>query len=72
MKVTDSAGIGAIVREARKNQGLTQKDLAKACGCGVRFLSDLENGKPTIELGKAIRVLNVLSYDIDVSARRFS
>ena len=72
MRVTSPKDIGEIVRHARKEAGMTQKELAKACGCGVRFLSELENGKPTIELGKALRVLNVLSYDIDIDARRFS
>lgn len=45
---------------------------ANRVGCGVRFLSDLENGKPTIELGRAIRALNTLSLDLDVSERSFS
>ena len=61
--------MGISVREARKASGLTQRQLAEACRCGVRFISDLENGKPTIELGKAIRVLNMLSLDVTVGKR---
>ena len=72
LKVYSAKDVGAVVREARKMAGLTQRELAELCGCGVRFLSDLENGKPTIELGRAIRVLNTLSLDVEVSARRFS
>ena len=71
MKVYSASDVGAAVRAARKAEGLTQRELAEACGCGVRFVSELENGKPTIELGRAIRVLNTLSLDVDVSARRF-
>lgn len=72
MKVYSAKDVGSAVRNARKDAGLTQRELAAACGCGVRFLSDLENGKPTIELGRAIRVLNTLSLDLDVSKRSFS
>jgi len=72
MKVYSAADVGAAVRAARKEEGLTQRQLAELCACGVRFISELENGKPTIELGRAIRVLNTLSLDVDVTARRFS
>ena len=69
MKAYSSKDVGQAVRTARKAAGLTQRELAEECGCGVRFLSELENGKPTIELGRAIRVLNTLSLDLDISAR---
>lgn len=72
MIVHSSRDIGATVRTARKEAHLTQRELADACGCGVRFISELENGKPTIELDRAIRVLNTLSLDVSISARRFS
>ena len=72
MKVYSAKDVGAAVRAARREEGLTQRELAEACGCGTRFISELENGKPTIEFGRAIRVLNTLSLDVDVSARRFS
>ena len=72
MKVNSAKDVGAAVRSTRKKAGLTQRELAAACGCGVRFLSDLENGKPTIELGRSIRVLNTLSLDIEITERSFS
>ena len=72
MKVYSAKDVGTAVRSARKQAGLTQRELAAECGCGVRFLSDLENGKPTIELGRTIRVLNTLSLDLDISERSFS
>jgi y4mF family transcriptional regulator len=71
MKVFSSMDVGKAVRDARKAAGLTQRELAELCNCGVRFLSELENGKPTIELGRAMRVLNTLSLDVEISARRF-
>ncbi len=52
--------IGKFIRNERKKQGLTQDDLAGLSGTGRRFISELENGKPTIQLGKALLVLNAL------------
>ncbi len=71
MRVHSAKDVGAVVRTKRKKLGLTQRELAEACGCGTRFLSELENGKPSIELGKALRVLGVLSLDMDVAERSF-
>ena len=72
MDVHSAKDVGGAVRIARKKAGLTQRELAEACGCGVRFISDLENGKPTIELGRTIRVLNTLSLDVAVVERSFT
>lgn len=71
MKAYSVKDVGRRVRAARKAAGLTQRELAEASGCGTRFISELENGKPTIELGRAIRVINTLSLDLEISERRF-
>ena len=55
-----SAELGARVRELRKSQGVTQAQLAGLANTGVRFVIDLENGKETCHLGKALRVLSTL------------
>ncbi|MFN3229324.1 MAG: type II toxin-antitoxin system Y4mF family antitoxin [Asticcacaulis sp.] len=52
--------LGQMVREARKRQGLRQDELAGAANVGVRFIVDLEGGKPTVQLGKALAVLQAL------------
>lgn len=54
------AEIGRIVRAARRTQGLRQDQLAGAAGVGVRFLSELERGKPTVRLEKMLAVLDTL------------
>ena len=59
MKYT-SVQIGALVRETRMSLGLTQESLALAAGTGMRFIIDLEKGKPTCQLQKALTVLNTL------------
>ena len=61
--------IGSALRAARKAQGLTQRDLADACRCGTRFISDLENGKRTVEMGLAIRALNTVGLDLHLIER---
>ena len=59
--------IGKIVKKERKALGLTQADLALTSGTGLRFISDLENGKPTCQLGKTLIVLKTLGLRIDIS-----
>lgn len=49
--------IAAFVLARRKELALTQIDAAGLCGVGVRFFSDLENGKETVQLGKVLLVL---------------
>lgn len=45
---------GAAIAQARKALGLTQRELALAINSGERFIVDLEAGKPTAQLGKAL------------------
>lgn len=54
MDITTSKQFGAAVSGARKALGLTQRDLALAIGTGERFIVDLEAGKATAQLGKAL------------------
>jgi len=46
--------IGELVKKSRKDQGLTQAEAAGYLNVGTRFLSDLENGKPTVQLEKGL------------------
>ena len=52
--LTPAADFGAALTRARKGLGITQRDLALAIGVGERFIVDLEAGKPTAQLGKAL------------------
>jgi y4mF family transcriptional regulator len=52
--------IGELVRSVRKQMGATQKELAMTSGTGIRFIIELEQGKPTSQIGKALTVLNTL------------
>ncbi len=52
MIIKSAQDIGKLVKEARKKQNFTQIQLAQLSNIGTRFLSDLENGKPTCEIDK--------------------
>ena len=56
--------IGKLIRKSRKDQGLTQAEAAGYLNVGTRFLSDLENGKPTVQLEKTLHVLKGLGFEI--------
>ncbi|MBE1427150.1 y4mF family transcriptional regulator [Desulfomicrobium macestii] len=59
--------LGEIVRKARKALRLTQPQLALAAGVGVRFIVDLEAGKPTVRLENVLRVLQALGITLKAS-----
>ena len=57
--------IGRQVKRQRKQLGMNQAELAMVSGTGVRFISDLENGKETCEVGKVLKVLASLGLKIE-------
>ena len=59
--------LGAALRAARKLLGLTQPQLALAAGVGVRFIVELEAGKPTVRLENALRVIDALGGELQLS-----
>ena len=59
--------LGDALRAARKHLGLTQPQLALAAGVGVRFIVDLEAGKPTLRLENVLRVIDALGGEIQLS-----
>ena len=58
--------IGRLIRSTRKALGVTQRDLAMTACTGLRFIIDLEKGKPTCHFGKALKVLSTLGIKIDL------
>lgn len=66
-KHVESPGeIGALIRSARKEQKLRQDELAGAAGVGLRFIVDLEAGKPTAQIGKVMQVLQTLGCTVEI------
>lgn len=59
--------LGLLVRQVRKAQGLRQDQLAGVAGVGLRFIVDLEAGKPTIQVGKLLKVLEALGCGVTIT-----
>lgn len=66
MKYTP-AQFGETIRSVRRSLGVTQKHLALTSGTGLRFVIDLEKGKETCQIGKALRVLQTLGIKINLT-----
>ena len=64
--ISSAHTLGATLRNARKHLGLTQPDLALAAGVGVRFIVDLEGGKPTVRLEHVLRVIDALGGSLEL------
>ena len=69
MKITDSKSLGQTIRTRRKELNYTQSYLAEFTGLSVTFISDLERGKPTAEIEKTIRLINMLGMDLLIERR---
>ena len=58
------ATLSETVKALRKQYGLTQEDLFLKSGVGLRFLRDLEQGKPTLRLDKVNQLLDIFNYEM--------
>ena len=56
--------IGEYIQAKRKLHGLTQVELAERSGVGVRFVRELERGKPTVQLDKVNQVLALFGEEL--------
>ncbi|MHB8908412.1 MAG: helix-turn-helix transcriptional regulator [Syntrophales bacterium] len=70
-RVATVVDIGAAIRKKRKADGLTLADAAGLCEVGYRFMSDLENGKETVQVGKVLKVLTALGLEMTIAARNW-
>jgi len=61
--------LGNCVQKRRKELGMKQSELALVSGTGVRFISDLENGKETCELGKTLKVLDHIGLELTLNPK---
>lgn len=56
--------LAKYVKEMRKQFGLTQVDLSRKSGVGLRFVRELEQGKPTLRLDKVNQVLALFGAEM--------
>jgi HTH-type transcriptional regulator / antitoxin HipB len=67
MKIKNTVQLGMAIRMRRKQLKINQKELAMTCGTGLRFIVDLEKGKPTCQIGKTLQVLQALGLAIETT-----
>lgn len=65
--ITDVIALGRAIRERRRHDGLTLAETAGLTNVGIRFLSELENGKPTVRLDKVLRVVAALGMQLQLA-----
>ena len=53
-----------FVKQKRKSTGLTQEDLSLKAGVGLRFIRELEQGKPTLRMDKVNQVLSLFGHEL--------
>ncbi len=68
-RVFSAKDLGKYFKARRKKLGYTQKQISELSGLSASFISDVENGKPTIELDKAIKLANVLGINLLMAER---
>ena len=67
--IRSTEDLGKLIRTYRKSRGLSQVDAAALAGVGERFLSELERGKATAEIGLVLKVLERFGLQIEVFPR---
>ena len=68
-KIRTVGDIGGAIRAKRTAIGIRQEQLAALAGVGPRFLSEIENGKESAEVGKVLHVLHRLGLEVSIRPR---
>lgn len=71
MRITNTIEMGKLIRATRKKAKLTQAELAAAAGIGERFIRELEKGKPSCQLEKALLVTQMLGIKLEAELPPF-
>ena len=69
MKIRSVEELGEAIRTRRKELHYTQAFLAEFTGFSASFISDVERGKATAEIGKTLQLLMILGLDLSVERR---
>ncbi len=69
-KAYDSKALGRIIKDTRKQLGVTQRSLALSSGTGLRFIIELERGKPTCQLEKVLTILRTLGLTLIIKGKQ--
>jgi y4mF family transcriptional regulator len=66
MDIQKTEDLSKAIKGRRKSLKLTQAECAAFCGVGLRFFSELENGKQSLHLGKVMQVLQMLGLKMQI------
>lgn len=69
LPIADATALGRAIRARRRLDGLTLAETAGLTDVGIRFLSELENGKPTVRLDKTLQVLAAMGLQLQLVPR---
>ncbi|MDD3375246.1 MAG: helix-turn-helix transcriptional regulator [Candidatus Omnitrophica bacterium] len=69
--IKNTKQLGQVIRKRRKELKLTQKEVSDLCNTGNRFISELENGKPTVQLEKVLKIINALGLEVQIVHKGF-
>ena len=69
MKINSSKEFGEYLRFRRRELGYTQSYMSELTGLSISFISDVENGKKTVELNRSIHLLSMLGIDLILEKR---
>lgn len=72
MKIANAEDIGRVIKQKRKDDGLTLDEAAAVCGVSYAFLSALENGKETVRLNKVLQVTKCLGIELEATTRTWA
>lgn len=72
MNISSAEDMGRIIKQKRKEDGLTLEEAAAVCGVSYAFLSTLENGKETVRLNKVLQVLHCLGIELTADTRSWN
>ena len=63
--------LSKVVKDLRKEYGLTQEDLAMKSGVGLCFVRNLEQGKPTLRMDKVNQLLDLFNYELTATKKQW-
>lgn len=70
VRIHSTGELGAVLKDRRKKQKMTQSDLSALAGTGVRYIVDLENGKPTARIGPALKLIEWLGLEVTLREKK--
>ncbi len=65
-RVGSAAALGQAAKAQRLRLGMTQAEVALVAGVGVRFIGELEAGKPSLQLERVVQVVRALGFELQL------